>query len=204
MTAEFYANDGAFRKCSKCGELRPTDDGRRWNRGWCPDCRKAYNAAHYAANRDKALARAKAAREANPDKVRAYQADYRAAHRTQNRAYSAAYYAVHRDKWRGYNVAYNATDAGKDAMRRAGRNYRARKAAAICVHGAGCFDDAARMMPARCATPGCRRRRPDADHIIPLAQGGLDCRHNLQPLCHSCNSRKRDRLVDAQATGYLL
>src|SRR5689334_14408610 len=33
-----------------------------------------------------------------------------------------------------------------------------------------------------------------ADHIVPLSRGGRTELHNLQVLCLSCNSRKRDSL----------
>ena len=31
------------------------------------------------------------------------------------------------------------------------------------------------------------------DHIVPLARGGLNSTDNMQTLCRSCNSAKRDR-----------
>lgn len=190
-------------RCTTCLSLKDWNGGKSWNYRQCPDCRADYQRRYgeanrerlseaarerYIANRDELRAKDKARKAANPEYYLAMKLRYRESRRAELAAQAREYHRLN-----------------PDAAIRAGRNRRARKAGAICRHGIGCFDNAAKTMPKKCSNCGTRKNI-EADHIVPLAGGGLDCGiDNLQPLCRRCNSGKRvtDPIVYARRNGRL-
>ena len=78
-----------------------------------------------------------------------------------------------------------AADSETPARRR-----QARVRAGGCEHGPGCWSRAKASMRPCCVRCGATKNI-HADHIVPLAKGGLHCgQSNQQPLCARCNSKK--------------
>lgn len=52
----------------------------------------------------------------------------------------------------------------------------------VVIHFGGCC--------AYCGKKSSRQVKLTKDHIVPVLMGGLTCRYNIVPVCHSCNSSK--------------
>lgn len=76
------------------------------------------------------------------------------------------------------------------------QNYRTRRIMAEGVVTLQEWNEIKKQFNFSCAK--CKRgeaeKKLTIDHIVPLSKGGTNWKDNIQPLCLSCNSGKRDRI----------
>jgi 5-methylcytosine-specific restriction endonuclease McrA len=178
-----------------------------------------------ADNPEHARAIARAWRKANPDKLkaslkkwagenRAYINETERKRRETNPNYSRDRSAAAR-KWRENNpglareraVAYNKAHAAyKRAWKKANlskctpsiERRRARLAGAKGSYTAAQWKRLKEFHGGICLCCGVHESvsKLTVDHVLPLSKGGSDFITNIQPLCGSCNSSKRDKHID--------
>ena len=126
----------------------------------------------YARNRETKLARVLQYRKDNPEKVKACS--------------------------RKSCKRWSQTEFGKRKNVEKVLRYRARKLGAKGVHTHEQFLEMAVSFDCMCLKCGNKFSINELteDHIIPLSRGGSNDISNIQPLCHACNSGKRDSVID--------
>jgi 5-methylcytosine-specific restriction endonuclease McrA len=172
------------------------------------ECRARRREAHrrwLEANPDKMAAAKRSYRERNFEKVRESEAAYRAANPERRKASMRAWYAKNAESQKTKAREYRASNpeavrhaytkwekANPEKRRVINDNRRARKLAA---EGRYTPEDVARITKAQKGRCACckNRHKLTVDHIVPLSKGGSNWPSNLQMLCGSCNSAKKDK-----------
>jgi len=169
--------------CTKCFVESPVDNFYR-NNNQCKECKKAYS---------------KAWAKANPDKVKkSWQKSNKKAWQQQKQdpeymTKKAIYFKANSEKrtarakaWNQANrTKYNLHVANSHLKRKVAKNARAFKILDKeyrKLYNSPCFF---------CGT----KEKITMDHVIPISRSGNHSIGNLQPLCRSCNSSKKSRLV---------
>lgn len=190
--------------CRTCKEWKPADqyspfaasrDGLEYK---CKACVAEIARKYYHRNPERSKAKTKAWRAANSDKNRewsqAYNKRYYAIHRTDIIAYQRKRYHEQLEFIRERRKDYRRTDKAQ-ALRKAAHHRRR----ALKRQAEGSYTT--QEWQALCAWFGnvclcCGSADITVDHVVPLTRGGSNWIRNLQPLCMSCNTRKRDAIMD--------
>lgn len=138
-------------------------------------------------------ARQKRWRERNRAKIKAYSAAYHKAHAEQKAKQTAKWVAANHKKVRLTSQKWRQAHSERVKYYRNKR--RALKANAPCP-AINCPQNImARwvMWGNRCYI--CGSQATASDHVIALIRGGPHCLSNMRPICKSCNSAKKDKLL---------
>lgn len=140
-------------------------------------------------------------RQAHIEHVRALNRRYYYRYVEQQRAKTRRYYRAHRIQVRGYHRAYHQARPGLRALH--ARNRRARERQALGTLTFQQWEALKVRYDFRCLC--CQRREPEIkltiDHVVPLCKGGTNSIENIQPLCLSCNTSKRTKIIDYRKDG---
>lgn len=126
---------------------------------------------------------------ADPERSRQRSLDEYYRHRDAYLVRQREYWAQNRERFLPMLRQWRIDNPERAHMLQVAR--RVREGAALCEHGPLCFAEAKAVMPQACAYCGATDNI-QADHWMPLALGGQDCRFNLQPLCRYHNAAKHD------------
>ena len=195
------------KRCSSCEQIKcyGAFNHHKSTKGglqvYCRDCQNVRDRAYYQNNPEPYRQRSKT------QSKRVYLKNWRRDHPEYRQAYKKAYMEAHPD----YNQTYR--EANRSKIREHARSYMRNRRMQRVIHEAnrqarkrqagGTFTQ--EEWESLCAYYNytclcCGKREPEieltVDHIVPLSQGGSNSLGNLQPLCRSCNSRKRTRTID--------
>lgn len=206
----------ATRTCGACGETKPIDQFNRdrfdesreylWRSFTCKACMNAYQKAYRDANPDKRAkfyALTKEWVDKNREEINAYHREYAKANPDQakrskrkwldkNLKKMAAYYRVYNKKRKAIDPEYVKTK--REYCRT--RTLRRRQVGGSHTIGEWEALKAATGNKCLCCGVSGDEVALTRDHVVPLSKGGTDDISNIQPLCASCNSKKRARTID--------
>ena len=126
-------------------------------------------------------------KELHKEKVREWNKN----NRERINAQARKYYRLNKSKVKAINNKYRKNNMEKARLNRARRR-------ALLKRARGKYTlkewlEVCKKVNWKCVI--CKEEKKlTIDHIIPLSKGGTNYINNIQPLCKSCNSRKKDSL----------
>ncbi len=172
-------------------------------------CKKCYNAAYNAANREQQSARSKAWRVANPDKKAAYLKVWQAANPDKVAVYSKAWRSANPDKVAAYSKAWREANCEKraatlrawwavnpDKRKNAYHKRRALKLGAVADLTGADWRGILNQFDHSCFYCGASDIPLQQEHMTPISRGGRHTASNVVPACQPCNGRKHTKTAE--------
>lgn len=159
--------------------------------------KQAYLKAYYVANRDRLIENMRRRREVSKDADNAARRErYASDPAVRERAITSATVTrlANPEKVRSRHKAWSHSNPERIATYRHRR--RAHKQNNGGTYTVEEWDALVERFGNRCLCCGAQNVQLTADHIVPLSKGGSNFIENIQPLCFSCNSSKRVKIVD--------
>jgi 5-methylcytosine-specific restriction endonuclease McrA len=120
-------------------------------------------------------------------------------HKKQKLDYDRKYLRTNREKIMARHSQWTKTEMGKASRQRIKIVRRVREREIINTLTSQEWLDILKEYDYKCAYCGIEfdeNTLPTRDHIIPISKGGNNIKNNIIPACQSCNSRKKDKLVN--------
>lgn len=130
----------------------------------------------------------------DPDKLKIYMRDYSAKNRARINELAREWTAKNREKRNEIQRAYRLRKKAETAARISVRRDRVRNG----DFSKADWESMKERYEYRCLC--CKKQEPEirleADHVVPIMDGGEHTESNIQPLCSHCNRTKNKRTID--------
>lgn len=171
--------------CTKCKEVKALEEfpkSKRMKLGrasWCRKCKNSWDSQYQKDNPEKAKKRKRKYYDSNRDKALERSKKWDRDHPKKAQERHNKWFSKNPEKRRLYTHT-RSTRVSQAPGR--GVSSQAWKFV-LKLYGERCL---------KCGSMDCIT----LDHVVPLSKGGWHDIINIQPLCHSCNSGKKDKVED--------
>jgi len=180
--------DGLFQRCKYCKSEYDQQHYRKTREQKISDQRE-----YYSRNKAEVLAKQKVYNKTNHEKIAERQRKYVSCHREKYREIGRRWRVCHPEKVLENTRKQRRRNPKKSVLQTVLR--RARQKGATGKVTVSEIETMFFKYGYRCLACGATEKLT-VDHIVPITKGGSLSMENLQPLCHSCNSKKHTKTID--------